>query len=221
MLPDDRGERLMRKSLWCLSLVALGVLAGCVTINVYFPKAAAEKAADQFVGSVIGPAAAGSSAKGASTPAPASSAPVRPESDGHGEPMAIRMLDLVVPAARAAEQPDLRIHTPEIDAIHARMRTRYRDTVRALLDNGWIGFTHDGLVAVHNPSAIPMANRAQVNSAVAADNRDRKLLYQAIAKANDHPEWTSKIRDIFAKIWIRKAHDGWYYQNAEGAWKRK
>jgi uncharacterized protein YdbL (DUF1318 family) len=212
----------MRKSLLCLSLVLLGVLAGCVTINVYFPKAAAEKAADQFVGSVIGPAAAGSSAKGSSAPAPASSAPVRPNSNnGHGEPMAMRMLDLVIPAARAAEQPDLRIHTPEIDAIHSRMRKRYRQTVRGLLDKGWIGFTHDGLVAVHHASAIPLANRAAVNSAVSADNRDRKALYQAIAKANSHPEWTSKIRDIFAKIWIRKAHDGWYYQNAEGAWKRK
>ena len=32
----------------------LAVLASCVTINVYFPSAAAEKAAERFVGDVLG-----------------------------------------------------------------------------------------------------------------------------------------------------------------------
>jgi len=39
------------------AILALGViitLAACVTINVYFPAAAAERAAEQFVGDVLG-----------------------------------------------------------------------------------------------------------------------------------------------------------------------
>ncbi|MBU0753380.1 MAG: hypothetical protein KJ787_14315 [Gammaproteobacteria bacterium] len=35
-----------------LSLFAAGCLAGCVTINIYFPAAAAEKAADKIIDEV-------------------------------------------------------------------------------------------------------------------------------------------------------------------------
>lgn len=35
-----------------LSLFAAGWLAGCVTINIYFPAAAAEKAADKIIDEV-------------------------------------------------------------------------------------------------------------------------------------------------------------------------
>ena len=44
----------MRK-LIVLALATLAVaLVGCVTINVYFPEAAAQKAADKFVDNVLG-----------------------------------------------------------------------------------------------------------------------------------------------------------------------
>ncbi len=210
----------MRKSLLCLSVLLLTALAGCVTINVYFPKAAAEKAASHFIGSVIGDEAVPAGAS--STSAPASSEDARPASDAdHDQPLASRVLDFLVPAAHAADTPDLRINTPEVNAIHARMRQRYKQTMKQLLDDGVIGFTQNGMVAVRDPSAVPLARRAMVNSAVADDNRDRDALYRAIAKANGHPEWEAKIRNIFADLWIRKAHDGWYYQTAGGAWTRK
>lgn len=35
-----------------ISLVLTGLLAGCVTINIYFPAAAAEKAADKIIDEV-------------------------------------------------------------------------------------------------------------------------------------------------------------------------
>lgn len=211
----------MRKSLLCLSVLLLTFLAGCVTINVYFPKAAAEKAADQFIGSVIGndqqSEPTDKSAK------PSSSDDNKPNNDdSHGQPLAAHALNFLIPAAHAAgSNPNLRIHTPEVDAIHARMRQRYQQTMKSLLDEGLVGFTHDGLVAVRDPSAIPLARRATINSAVANDNSDRKALYQAIAEANGHPDWEARIRNIFAEIWISKAHDGWYVQTAGGAWKQK
>src|SRR5699024_7956710 len=62
------GEPAMRKSLLCLTVLMLTAVAGCVTINVYFPKAAAEKAASQFVGSVIDQKAAEQNAKPEQTP---------------------------------------------------------------------------------------------------------------------------------------------------------
>lgn len=208
----------MRKSLLCLSVLLMTALAGCVTINVYFPKAAAEKAAGQFIGSVIDQKAAAKS-KGQDTPS--TPAADQDKSAQHDQPLTTRVMNFLVPAAYAADTPNLRIHTPTVDAIHNRMRQRYRQSMQQLLDKGVVGFTHDGLVAVRDASSIPLAKRAKVNSTVAAANRDRKALYREIANANGHPEWESKIRNIFAALWIKKAHNGWYYQSAGGAWKRK
>lgn len=206
----------MRKSLLCLGVLLLTMLAGCVTINVYFPKAAAEKAAGQFIGSVIGPE---QPAAATSTASPAAATPSKqPEP---APPLATRMAHFLIPAAYAASSPDLRIHTPALDAIRTRMRQRYEQSLHGLLDQGVVGFTHDGMVAVRDASQIPLAKRAGINNVVAADNRDRKALYREIANANGHPDWEARIRATFAALWVQKAHAGWYYQNASGNWKRK
>ncbi len=207
----------MRKSLLCLTVVLLAALAGCVTINVYFPKAAAEQAADQFIGSLIDQDATGQDTDKAE-PSPAASSGNEPDA---GQLPLAAVLNLLVPAAHAADSPNLRIHTPEVNAIHARMAQRYKGSLRRLLDAGTVGYTHDGLVAVRNTSDVPLSERAMVNSVVADENRDRKALYDAIAEANGHPEWTAKIQKTFAEWWIRKAHAGWYVQAANGAWQKK
>lgn len=211
----------MRKCLLCLSVLLLTALAGCVTINVYFPKAAAEKAAGQFIGSVIDAGTPDAAQDKSAQPASTDDQSKSQNDDSHGQPLAARVLNFLVPAAYAADTPNLRIHTPNVDAIHTRMRQRYKQSLQKLLDEGVVGFTHDGLVAVRDASSIALPKRAAVNSAVAAENRDRKALYREIANANGHPDWEAKIRGIFADLWIKKAHNGWYYQSANGAWKRK
>jgi len=186
-------------------------LVGCVTINVYFPAAAAQKAADQFIGNVLDDSAT------PTQPAPKhdAGAPAR----GH-DPSAM-LLDLLVPAAQAAEAPDLRVQTATTEALRQRMRTRFEDSLKAMLDSGAIGFTNDGLVALHDASKIPLAQRAGLNATIADENRDRNALYREIANANNHPEWEAQIRATFAKGWVSHARAGWYYQDASGAWKRK
>src|SRR5690606_3455415 len=83
--------------------VALALPAACVTINVYFPEAAAEQAAAQFVDKVIG---------GDARPAQADPPPPPGRSPG------AMLLDLLVPSAHAQEA-DIRIQTPQIRAIQA------------------------------------------------------------------------------------------------------
>lgn len=207
----------MRKLILTL-IGATALLAGCVTINVYFPAAAAQKAAEKFIGNVIGPDTRDQAPQqNPQQPASGSSS-----GEDNGTPLAARVLDALIPAANAAEsQPNIKIQTPEIEAIQARMRNRYQGALGALLDSGAVGFTHDGMVAVHDASKAPLAQRAQMNSVVADENRDRAAVYRQIAIANGHPEWESQIRQIFAKQWIDRAHAGWYYQDASGAWRRK
>lgn len=205
----------MRKLGFGLLAVVVVSLISCVTINVYFPEAAAQKAADQFIGSVLGDQAPAGDADKA--PAPdSSSAP--PDASGH-DPSA-SVLDVLIPAAYAAS-PNLRIHTPAIETLHTRMRQRFQQHIKAWLASGAVGFTADGMVAVHDAGKVALSQRAGLKSTVAAENRDRQALYREIANANGHPEWESDIRHTFAKLWIQKARQGWYYRDASGHWKRK
>lgn len=198
----------MRKLVYALLTTAMVALVGCVTINVYFPEAAAQKAADRFIGTVIDQ---GDAPAKQTKPAPPQE-PVQPSA---------MLLDLLVPAAHAADTPDIRVQTPTTEAIRGRMQARFQNILQGLLDSGAVGFTSDGLVAVHDAGKIPLSQRAQATAAVADENADRNALYREIARANGHPEWEPRIRATFAKGWIERAHAGWYYQDASGAWKRK
>lgn len=205
----------MRKSMFALA-ATLALLAGCVTINVYFPAAAAQKAADKVIGNILGPDVQGA------TPAPASSVPPAASNvePSRAEPLAVRLLNAMIPAAAAAE-PNLEVQTPAIEAIEARMRTRFQTALKGLLDSGAVGFAHNGNVALRDAAKVPLAQRAQANQVIAAENSDRAELYKQMAVANGHPEWAQRMREAFASQWISRARVGWYYQDAAGNWKRK
>ena len=189
------------------SLLSL-VLCACVTINVYFPAAEARVAAREFVEQVIGEEA---------TPQP------QPQSPGGMAMRAVRFdpwMLLGIGSAQAQSQPDITIRTPAIQAIQARMESRFNSVLRAQFDSGALGFGGDGLVVVRDPSKLAIKDRVAVNAAVADDNRDRNAVYREIAVANGHPEWEPRIREVFARQWIASARPGWWYQQG-GAWKQK
>jgi len=196
----------MRNQLkWITLAAALALPVACVTINVYFPEAAAQKAAEQFVDKVIG------GAKEASPPV---------DQPPPGKSPGAMLLDLVIPSAYA-QSADINIQTPQIQAIQSRMRDRFANVLAKYCTSGAVGFTRDGLVAVRDAAGVPLPDRAGVNAAVADENRDRQAVYREIALANGHAEWEKQIRDTFAKQWIQQARPGWYYQDTGGAWKQK
>jgi uncharacterized protein YdbL (DUF1318 family) len=191
----------------------LFVAAACVTINVYFPAAAAEKAAEQFVGDVLGQPLEDSSIHGPpGSPAESASRVLWLAATG--------LADLLIPSAQA-QQAEIEINTPQINAIKARMAQRQRQTLDAWFDAGAVGFTRDGLVSVRDRSAVALSERRRLDSVVAEENRDRKAVYREIAIANGHPEWEADIQQTFASQWVRNARKGWFYQDASGAWRQK
>ena len=206
----------MRKSarvlLTTLLFSALVTLIGCVTINVYFPEAAAQKAADQFIGTVL------DNAVPAANDVP--SKPAKPPAKPQGQPSAM-LLDLLIPAAAAADAPNLRVQTASTTLIQQRMQARFRKSMATSFDAGALGFTHDGMVALRDASKVPLSDRAEINAALGDENNDRAELYREIAAANGHPEWEPQVRAAFAQGWIERAHPGWYYQDASGQWQRK
>lgn len=200
--------------------------AACVTINVYFPAASAEKAADQIIDTVT----SGQGASGSATPPPQSQQQRRP-SNGTSEtattPLAWLgrgaglVLESLVPAAHAQSNANIDISSPEIRAITASMQARF-EQLQKYFASGAVGLTANGLVELRDQNSVPLAERAVVKRLVAEDNRDRNTLYAEIAKANGHPEWEADIRGIFARRWIeRGAQPGWYYQDGAGNWKQK
>jgi len=202
----------MRKLVYVILTSLAVALVGCVTINVYFPEAAAQKAADQFIGNVLEDTAP------QAAPTPKEPKPATQDDGQHPSAM---LLDLLIPSAYAADTPNIRIQTSATEAIRGRMHARFQGALGDLLDSGAVGFTRDGMVAMRDAAKVPLSQRAQANATVADENRDRAALYREIANANNHPEWEPQIRATFAKTWIEKARAGWYYQNASGAWQKK
>ncbi len=205
----------MRRFILLNLALASILVAACVTINVYFPAAAAEKAADRVIDEVWGkqktiPA----------TPTKDKTSLLAPGDAGRRILAAAgRVLNLIIPAAHA-QAADLDVSSPEIRAITASMEARHGSLAKYYA-SGAVGLTADGLVEVRDQNAIPLPERNAVRKLVADENKDRAALYAEIAGANKHPEWESDIRKTFAKRWIAKAQPGWYYQDDGGVWKQK
>ncbi|NOR80127.1 MAG: DUF1318 domain-containing protein, partial [Methyloprofundus sp.] len=68
---------------------------------------------------------------------------------------------------------------------------------------------------------VSLKDRNKVNKLVKAENIDRNNLYQAIADANNHPEWVGQIKSTFAVRWAGNARSGWWYQTPDGRWRQK
>lgn len=194
-------------------LPLLGLLTACVTINIYFPAAAAEKAADVIIKEILDTGVepqvfAPQSTTGQPIPAPVVGwvAGLKP------------LVNWLVPPAQAGAA-DLNVKSAAIDKLRASMKQRFVK-LQPHFNSGALGFSSDGLVALRDVSALPLSQRAKLNPLLAAENRDRKALYQALARANDHPEWESQIRSTFAGRWVKNAPAGWWYQGANG-WQQK
>ncbi len=195
----------------------LWLVSACVTINVYFPAAAAEQAADKIIEGVWGGNPADKPAEKTNTkPSPQSSL-----LDTSTRPLlfaASSMLNFLVGSAQAAE-PDLNIATPAIKQLTQSMESRHAD-LKQYYDSGAIGLTANGLIDVRDLNLVPLPQRTQARKLVVDENTDRSNLYREIASANGHPEWEADIRSTFAQRWIQRAAPGWYYQEASG-WKQK
>lgn len=193
-------------SLLCTTAL-MATLAACVTINVYFPAAAAEKAADQIIDEVWH-----------------GSAPAAPEKSGAIDtPSVTAMLAAAVTFlmsnAEAAE-PNIDVTSPEVKRLSGSMEARF-PLLEPLFNNGAVGLTSDGYVAMRDAASVPLSERNGIRALVANENADRAALYREIALANGQAQWEPQIRGVFAARWIARAKAGWYYQDAAGAWVKK
>ena len=192
-----------------VALALVLFVAACVTINVYFPAEAAEKAADRIIQDVYGDVP------------DVQTDPVEPQSRRPMQqtpPVAITLLDWLVTPAHA--KADISVNTPAIQQLKASMEKRHRK-LAPYYTSGAIGMTRNGELEMRDQKLVPMQERNSLKSLLSKENQDRSALYKEIAKANGHPEWEAEIRNTFAKRWVGNAPSGWWYQNKQGAWKQK
>lgn len=203
---SQRVMEVFMKRVITVPFLTVLLCAACVTINVYFPAAAAERAADRIIDDVW---RQGVPKPGGAAVPPQSSLPSR---------LVLAALEFVVSPAHAA-QPDIDISSPEVQQVKASLEARF-SALKPYFDSGAVGLTGDGLVAVRDANAVPLAQRNAVKALVADENRDRQALYREIAKANGQPQWEGQIQSVFAQRWVAKAQPGWWYQDSSG-WKQK
>lgn len=181
--------------------------SACVTVNIYFPAAAVERAADQIVKETWG----GPAEADKTTPAPQSRRSTTP---------APKLSWGLIRAAHAQEA-DINVSNPAIRALKHSIKRR-SETLKPYMDRGNIGIGRDGLLALRNADGLNLKERAEAQQSLDAENRDREALYAEIAKANNiDKDSIPKIKAIFAKSWIDQARTGWWIQDGSGSWRRK
>jgi uncharacterized protein len=177
----------------------------CVTVNIYFPAAAVERAADEIVKETWGS---------------------RTESAPKEQPRSLlstarEIVSVTFVDEAFAQEADINISNPAIRALKDSIKNR-SGSIKPFMDRGNVGLTKEGLLAVRTTDGLSLRERAEVQQLVDAENRDRESLYLEIAKANNFPlESVAKIRSIFARSWVEQAQAGWWTQDAQGNWQKK
>jgi uncharacterized protein YdbL (DUF1318 family) len=184
------------------------LLVSCVTVNIYFPAAAIQKAADQIVDDV----------RKIPEPAPGPKPEQKPDKSSLLD--RIRVVRLGPTEAQAAAV-DVNVSTPAIRNIRASLAGRFPQ-LQPLYAKGAIGETNTGLIAARDIGALSLKEKADLNRLVEQENANRQALYAEIIRANSlDPGQLGEVQRLFANSWRDKSAPGWWVQQNNGQWGRK
>lgn len=189
----------MRRATYVIAAAVVAVLAGCVVIpktfdaNINVTIRHVEEQADQLLDYV----------SGKSEQLPEFQAPEEKKTSMWER--AWNALD-PVPTAYAAE---LKETSARVTQIAQSMKERYPQ-VEAVKKTGAVGENNRGFLELVNPDAITdPAKRNEIQRVIAAENQDRKSLYQEIARLNsDQNLNVSTVERIYAQKRLERARSG-------------
>lgn len=194
----------MSKKYKFLNLGFIIFIAACVTVNIYFPAAAMQKAADEIVEDVR---------------------KIEKKEEQKPEQKQMNLFQKIKRLswgpAEAHAQIDIDVSTPAIRALKDSMKERFPQ-LKPFYDKGSIGENNVGLLETRDVAGLNLKEKADLNRLVDLENKDRKALYTEIMKANKlGQENLLQIQKIFANSWREKSQSGWWIQNDKGEWERK
>jgi uncharacterized protein YdbL (DUF1318 family) len=181
------------------------LIMACITVNIYFPAAAVQEAADEIVDEV------------------------RPEKQGKkGDSLERKHLrwlawgTSVLGPGVVFAQVDIEISTPSIRALRASLAKRFKSLGR-FYRLGALGENNRGYLEIRDLSGLSVKEKAGLRRLVNAENHDRKALYKEILKANNlDMQFLDEVEKLFANSWRSKnLVPGTWIQGDDGAWVRK
>lgn len=223
----------MQRTLASTLRVLAPLLAGCVTINVYFPEKELREAAEQIVNEVRPDVV--SSAPGEPPPAeqaPSGAAPRSAEpSGGAAEKTSSGLFELFRPRVAHAEEKEkepkdepkirLNVETPVVKKIKETLKKRYPKLV-PFYEKGAAGEAADGYLAERDTAALGLKEKRDLQALLKEENDDRRNLYAEIAKANGIDDsHVPAIGKLFSEEWKKKCKPGWWVEVEKGRWERK
>jgi len=112
---------------------------------------------------------------------------------------------------------ELKDSSPEITRIATELRKRF-DQIAVLKQNGCTGESNRGYVELRNLDKLRSADeRNAAQRLIAAENADRKALYQEVARLNaDQKVSVSMVESIYAVERLKRARPGELFQLPEG-----
>lgn len=187
-------------------LVFFFISCAVITVNIYFPTEAVEKAAEKIIEEIEGGEEAKAQLKGKS-----------PQSLFWGSTLKLTFLSSPV----YAEELDLNITTPAIRTVIESMKVRNPEIMH-YKEMGVIGESYDGMLIIRDLNNLGGEDIRTVKRLLRAENDDRELLYTELAVANKIAvSDTHKIKTIFAKTRKEKAESGHWFKDDTGTWTQK
>lgn len=180
-------------------MAVLGLVAACVTVNIYFPAAEVNQAADKIVDDVYG----------------------APEAQQEQEPTSSlpAMLAALFGPATAHAQDATTVSNAAIRGLKDQIAQHHKQ-LAPYYGSGNVGIAADGSLVLRNNAGLSVQQVAGVKRLIAADNAARASLYAEVARALNTQE-VGKVQAVFADKWRSKAQAGWWVQGGNGSWAQK
>ena len=202
----------MRNTLHMIFALAIVVLVSCITVNIYFPAAAIQKAADEMVDDIRGKDQNLEQKK-----------PEQKQPEQKQVPTSLlkRLRYTGLGASEAYAAVDIDVSTPAIRGIKESMKNRF-PALEPYYGKGALGENNKGLVEIRNVDALSLKERADLNRLSQQENSDRSALYKEILSANKlGSDKMEQIQKLFANSWRSKSRPGWWVQQDNGEWTKK
>jgi len=196
----------MKKKSRFLILGVIVFVISCVTVNIYFPAAEVQKAADVIVEDVR---------------QLDKKQEQKPQEQQKLNQYYQKLKKLSWGTAEAYAQIDIEVTTPAIRALKDSIKARFPQ-LKPFYDKGNVGESNTGFLGNRDLGNMSLKEKADLSRLIEQENKDRKDLYAEIMKANKFgPDVLPQIQKIFANSWRDKSQSGWWIQKDSGEWEKK
>jgi len=156
----------------------------CVTINIYFPAEKVESVAGEIVNDIRG------------------REPVKKDGQSKNLKGSFQHLIRLALAPSAVWAQDVTaVSNATIRALKEKMKARYA-RMKPFYQKGMLNEGNNGYVSAGDISGLGLKQKRDLKSLIDTENKDRKALYQEVAKAlKIDAGQISKVAEIFAKEW--------------------